>query len=568
MSAVLQGLLVAAAAVSSLNPHLSTDGASIAAVVPPYSASAPASPNQPVPMLLRHVGRNSAPRVLGYARATSCGDDWFNRIHITPRTLALGNLASTQVRSIEVWNAYLLPPLAQTLQTVASSSAEGITITAPGAVPMDFAPDQARTWEIAITPDGPPVLDATLTWQFAALPALSVRITGDRVNAWTWRPNWGDGITERDEWRTDILRSRAGNEQRVALRLAPRRSWEFGFIVTGDARKLAENALSGWAQRLWALPVWTDVTLLQSAALAGTQALALDATHRDFALGGLLLLRASALQYEVAEVSNLGAGSIALARPLLGTWSAGTRVYPLRSARLRSADGFANPSADVLTGRVAFDVEEACDWTAALPTMLYRGTPVYEIAPLWSAERALAFGTLTERVDPGIGVPYVLDAAGRTYAQWQHRVRLQTLADRSALRALTYALRGAQGRLWVPSWQADLALAATASAGNAALDVRAAGIGRFAAQPGRRDLRIAGAGAVTYARVTAVQDIGNGRERLLLDTPLATTLDPAAPPRISWMAPARLAADVIEYAHLTAHVGYVTLAWQAVADEL
>lgn len=569
MSAVLQSLLVLAAAAGSANPHLSTDAATMAAVAPPYGAIAPASPNAPVPALLRHLGVQQ-PRVLGYVKVQSWFDDFYQRIHIDPLALALGTIGTVQTRQVEVWNAYVNPAAAQTLTSVTPAGADGITLTAPGVLPMTFAPNQDQFWTLAITPDGPPVINASITWTFTGLDPHVLLISGDRITAWSWRANWGDGLIEREAWLTDIQRSRAGAEQRIARRLTPRRTFEFGFIAQGDARKLAEQSLSAWAQRVWGLPVWADVAPLQADAGAGALTLALDNTQRDFVAGGRLMLRASATQYEVAVIDSLGAGSIALRFALASAWPAGTRVYPLRNARLTAADGFANPSADILTGRVAFAVEQACAWPAVLPATLYRGVPVYEVAPLWSAERTLAYGTLLERIDTQIGLPYVVDAAQRTFPNWAHRVRLQGLDARARLRSLGYALRGAQGAIWVPTWQTDLALAADSTVGAVSIDVRAAGVERFAAlAPARRDLRVQFAsGAVGYARVTGISAPSAGIERLTLDTPLAEAASAAAPPRISWMLPARLASDTIEYAYSAAQLAWATLTWQVVPDDL
>lgn len=569
MSVVLQGLLVLAAAAGSANPHLSTDATTITAVAPPYGAAAAASPNAPVPALVRHVGRQH-PRVLGYARVGSYFDDYYQRIHINPLALALGTIGTVQTHPVEVWNAFVSPAQSQTLASVVSAGADGITLTAPGVVPMIFAPNQDAVWTLAITPDGPPVINAGLTWTFTGLDPQTVLVTGDRVVAWSWRCNWADGVTEREAWFTDIPRSRAGAEQRIARRLTPRRNVEFSFIAQGDARKLAEQSLFGWAQRVWALPVWPDVSLLQADAAVAAGVLALDTTHRDFVDGGLLLLRASATQYEVAAIGTISAGSIALAFPLVGAWPSGTRVYPLRNARLVGTDGFANPTADILSGRVAFAIEQACAWPALLPSALYRGTPVYEVAALWSAERALAYGTLLERIDPQLGLPYVVDAAQRTFPRWAHRVRLQGLDARATLRSLGYALRGAQGAIWVPTWQADLALAADSTVGAVTLDVRSAGVERFAnLQPSRRDLRVQFAsGTVSYARVTGITVPSAGVERLALDTGMAEAALVAAPPRISWMLPARMASDTLEYAYSAAQLAWTTLTWQAVPDDL
>ena len=53
---------------------------------------------------------------------------------------------------------------------------------------------------------------------------------------WQVEPDWTNGITETLEWKTDILQSYSGAEQRIARRLSPRRTFEFTILINGNER--------------------------------------------------------------------------------------------------------------------------------------------------------------------------------------------------------------------------------------------------------------------------------------------------------------------------------------------
>jgi hypothetical protein len=93
-------------------------------------------------------------------------DDWYDRIHVLPSSIALGNLVSTQTRTVAVWNAWLNTP--QMLLALTGISAEGIALSGQEPPVLAFGPLQERQWQISITPSGPVIIDATEQWSFAS----------------------------------------------------------------------------------------------------------------------------------------------------------------------------------------------------------------------------------------------------------------------------------------------------------------------------------------------------------------------------------------------------------------
>ena len=62
---------------------------------------------------------------LNHVKTNSYFDDYYNRIHISPSTLTLGNIASEQTQAVNIWNAYLVPKTLLNIENIT----EGIEVS-------------------------------------------------------------------------------------------------------------------------------------------------------------------------------------------------------------------------------------------------------------------------------------------------------------------------------------------------------------------------------------------------------------------------------------------------------
>jgi hypothetical protein len=512
----------------------------------------------PAAQLVRAVAQ-AHPRALNGVDGRSYADDFYDRIHIRPALIALGNLVTAQTRDIEVWNAYRTT---QTLDAVQAANADGITLDAPGALPLTFAPLQSRIWSVAVTTDGPPVIDATLQWLFAGPPPVQVGITGNRLTAWMVAPDWGDDLTETLVWLTDVQQAVDGSEVRQAARGAPRRQWEFPVIATGQERQIMESALYDWSSRTWALPVWVDATWLASPLAAGSGAIALDTTGHDYVAGGLAVLYSSATRYELVQVDEVAVGSLTLQHPTANAWPAGTRVLPCRTAQLTDYPKLSRQSDEQLSTQVRFQAAEECDYPAVAPATLYLGYPVLEQHTDEPEDLSVSYSRKVNRIDNDIGAITLDDPSGVTWHSLPYYWRVQGRADRATLRSLLYWLQGRGNALWVPSWNADLTLTATVAASASTISVAWTGYTIFLHErPGRRHVRIElRGGTVFYRRITDAVVLDADTEQLALDSALGQNVTPDQVLQISFMALARLSDDTVELSHQHDSAGVATCA--------
>ncbi|MCK9987652.1 MAG: hypothetical protein AzoDbin1_04124 [Azoarcus sp.] len=507
-------------------------------------------------------------RVLGGVKARGYADDWYNRVHVIPRQLDLGNVVSTQVSTVTVWNAWLE---SRTLNAITGAD-NGIVVSGQLAPPLLFTPLLQRTYDIAVTPDGSPVLDATVLWQFDNAEKPGLRVTANRVIAWSFVPDWSDGITERLTWATDILQSESLVEQRRALRAAPHREFEAQMMVEGRERQYLDLVLFDWGVRIWALPVWPEIQWLSADLAADALSIPCATAGLEFHIGGLaMLIGANAFAVEVVEVVDVPSGALMLKRPTQKAWPAGSRLYPARSAQLTAEPALTRRTDRLISADVTFRVIDPCDVTPVAPATLYRTRPVLEARPDEGQDLTASYVRLLEELDNGSSTPRVTDIAGRAMPVLSQRWIGAGRTERADYRALLYHLAGRQGAVWVPTHADDLTLIEPVGATSVALTVAHVGYTRFGkATPGRRDIRIELTdGTFIHRRVTGSTEISTDAEALAIDTALGRAVAPADVLRISWMQLCRLDHDAVEIHHMTDSEGVAesALVFRGVRDD-
>ncbi|WP_236200240.1 hypothetical protein [Pseudomonas pseudonitroreducens] len=507
-------------------------------------------------------------RVVSAQKGTSYSDDFYHRIHVRPQQVALGNVASVQTTPIYVWNAFLEP---KTLEAIDGVD-EGLLVSGQAEPPLLFQALKERIWQLSVTPDGQPVLDARVIWSFGPGTGATVRVTANRIIAWSFVPDWGDSIIERLSASTNILQSETNVEQRRALRTVPRREFQAQMFAEDRERQLLDLALFSWGARTWAMPIWPDIQLLRVAASAGESRITCDTEYLDFRVGGMAMLRGeSAFSYEVVQIEELDAGGITLSRPLQQSWRIGSRLYPARSAQLTEQPQLTRLTDRASSAQVSFLLMDLTDWPSVMPTSNYRGWPVLEQRPDESQDLTHTFARLLRALDGGMSLPLNTDLAGRAFPVVGWRWLEMGRAERAAFRSLVMALNGQQAAVWVPTHADDITLLSTVSDAGVTLDIANIGYTRFGQlAPGRRDIRIELVdGAIFYRRIINCTETSADAERLAIDMALGRIVEPRQVSRICWMTLARSNSDVVEIEHITDSEGLASssLTFRGVRDD-
>jgi hypothetical protein len=485
---------------------------------------------------------SEAPVAVSGSLLSSFFDDYYNRIHYSALSFALGSTAPGQQATLTLWNAYLT---AKQITAVTSSGTGGIDAAGPGVIPYTMQPMEEATYTFTVRADGPPVIDTAFNFTIGGI-TTPVEFTGLLVTPWFYRP--AGGVLERLEWLTDVIPTFVGGEQRRALRIAPRRLFEFDAILTAGDRRTAENALHDWQSRSWAVPVWMDAQPLPAAVAPGATTIAVDTTTRDFRAGGILGLATSARNFEILQIDTLTDSQVNLVAPVSGSWPAGTAIiFPIIAARMHDALTLSRFDGDTSYGRMRFEAVEPSDWPAATEST-YRGLPVLGTPPNWTEDIEQQFLRLLQRIDAGTG-PVVTDdqGAGPIILQ-SHRWLMDGRAQIDAFRRWLYARRGRLSAFWLPTFAQDFTLVATIGSTATTIDVEHCGYTLTIAQAiNRRDIRIElHSGTVYMRRITGSAEVSGQVERLTIDAVLGVSVAPDQVRAISYMAVVRLDSDAAE----------------------
>lgn len=532
---------------------------------PPYQSEAS---GRLADYLDRHFPVSTTGREITGSIRRAFFDDFYNQIHVRPQKIALGNVVSTQSVLVDVWNAYFV---SQTLSSITGIE-EGISVTGEAVLPMVFAAGQYEEWDVSVSPTGPSNVDARITWVFDSIPDGWADVTGNRIVAFSFTPNWRDGVGERLEWKTDVLPSITGAEQRRAIRVTPRREFTAKFIVEGRDRALADNVVHAWGGMTWSVPIWHDIQVLAAPLAAGVVFIPCTTAHRDFAAGALVVLRGQrADQYEAAEVESVDVSGVTLARPTLADWPAGTRLYPARTAKMARQPRIRRAHDAAWEMQATFDVAEPCEWPE-LTMSTYRSHPVFEERPDEGDELDITFERILAELDNDSAAPYVLDTAAAGFMNQQHAWVMHGPQERTAFRSFLYAMRGRQLSVWVPTHADDFRLVTSTLASDPSITVENVGFSRYGfGQVGRRDIRVQlRNGTVFYRRIVDASEIDAESEQVTMDSAFGVVVAPGDVSRISFMRLMRLDDDAIDIRHVTDLEGVATssVGFRTVRDDI
>ncbi|MBP8005342.1 MAG: hypothetical protein KAZ18_00340 [Acinetobacter sp.] len=515
--------------------------------------------------LTKHFPVEANPRSIQCFTTKSYFDDYYNRIHIAPSTLALGNIASEQSQSVLVWNAYLGPKTLLGIENIP----EGINVSGQNTPPFNFTALQELTWDISISPDGPSTIVTTLVWRFNAEQA-DLRITGNRIIAFGFLVDWSKPVNESLQWLTNILQSSSGHEQRRSLRLAPRISYEADLLLHEQERQYFELIVVGWFDRTFAIPVWNHQLWLKTAHAAGGLVIYCDTTHREFKPNRLAILRGeTAFENETVEVESVLADRLILKRPLIRNWSAGTCLSPALTAQLETAPQLIKRTDRMMRTRVVFNVVEQVDYQQSPLATTYRTYPVLTEKPNESNDLTHSHERLFQTLDNNTARFLKVDTAKAAFQLYQYAWMTFGRQQQASLKNLFYSLRGSQKAIWIPTFSDDLTVTSNSVSTANSLTVKWCGYTRFALNElGKKDIRIElKNGQILHRRIVAAAEISTTEEQIELDQNF-DNVNKDTVISISFMSLCRLSSDTVNIEHINDSDGTAKCAvtWRGVRE--
>lgn len=499
-------------------------------------------------------------------------DDFYDRVHVIPGRTDLGQVLSDRSVSVEVWNAYRVT---RTLNLITPQNDSGITFDSdePGGVPpppVEYTQLFSRLYTFEVSAVGPPGINATYDFVFDT-ETVVCSIVGQRLALFPFRADWSQPVTEKFEWKTQIIDSYQDTRQAIALRVNPRHFLQArigGFRLN----KQILNAAIFQNQALpFAVPAWQDQAALTEPALTGSLTISLDTETRRFEVDGLAVLMTGPEMTEIVQIASVQTDSLTLKQGLEADWTVGSEVYPLRVMRLPVSQRTQN-----ITGAVEFvtinweQVDPEVIPPETSPPVEYMNYPVLTVMPNWASARGRTFGRKMGIFDT--------DTGGKVWDQQGDESRVTEsfswfLHGRDMVywfKTWLYARKGKQAPVWVPSWGADMTLADTITPSAVNMLIQGSwGSEFFRNEPGvyHHFRLVTKSGQYFYRKILSIAESGTpGQDLLSFSNPdgvdsLGITIEPSQVELISFLRLCSINSDSVQLAWQTLDLAICNLSF-------
>lgn len=225
-------------------------------------------------------------------------------------------------------------------------------------------------------------------------------------DVWPFVPNWSGEVQEKHEFRTEIITSRSGKEQRRSLRLSPRVSLEYRTMAARNEGMARMSAIMHSRQgQVFAVPQPGEFIIFTTPMLALTKQANVNRAPGWLTAGVLGTLIAPDGRTALVEVEAFSWPTVGLVDPADETWPAGTRLYLSARASMADSITLGLETRTVGQANVSFDLEPGQNRTLELgtPEETWNGREVFLRKPNWAERPSIEFETYRETVDYGFG---------------------------------------------------------------------------------------------------------------------------------------------------------------------
>ncbi|WP_019865131.1 hypothetical protein [Methylovulum miyakonense] len=371
-------------------------------------------------------------------------------------------------------------------------------------------------------------------------------INGKTIEVFPFWPNYKRDFIERWEWKTSVLTSFNGDEQRAAIRQYPRRSFEYQVFAQGSDKAALNHFLQAGASTLYGVPDWNWGEMLQPTT---TQDLSyyLPISTTGFIADGYIVGFIDPTLYELRKVVAIDGAGVQLDGAV--DWPPGTLVHPVIPALLNKEQAVVHTTGLLAEPIISFNcLPSLSPFDASdTPYPVYAGFYVLEQPFEQGQSTTLDYVYKTDTLDNGVGSPWV-DI--ESYSPGIAQPKQWFLNGHDAITNFLRFSHFCAGRLkpfWVPSgtWDAEI----VSITGTSIVITDSAYARLVPNKPHRQHLRITSAFSTYYRKIVSSAS-GGDLETLTLDTSLPITASEVTGFSFLWLV--RFDADRIEVAYMHA----------------
>lgn len=379
---------------------------------------------------------------------------------------------------------------------------------------------------------------------------------------WLLRPNWGEDVTETLEWKTDVLTSESGAEQRRKLRRFPRRYLEAQFVVDEEWQQIADSILMGVGKQPMLVPVMWDIQRLAASALVGESEIKGSFTNRlDYQPGKLaILIGADVMTYEVIAISGVSDDTLTLAYPLRKDWDDTCQIMPLGRALINDAVTNEAKTGSAGTYQIRWQfldfLNVAANWGDLPVNSKSSRRAVTDWGSNWGSSVSFQIDRTVYAHDNEIGIYSNTDVGGNSTQMWSTSLMVNGVEEYADLVRRLYAMSGQLTTFHMPTDTVDLTLVEDINPNAGAIAVKPTGYTTYNAisQNIRQWIMIKLYDGTTHFTRVISTSVRQGIEYLFLEQTVGT-IAMSDVWEICWCPIARLATDTVEIVHHTDIMG-------------
>lgn len=480
--------------------------------------------------------------------------DFYFRIWVLPAVINAQNPQIGNPIPFVVWNAFPEPET-NVLRTITANGATGLELSFGELDSWNAL--EAKGVTITITPSAPVQIDALFTFTFD-------HGSGDLIFSATiadfvqMRPD--PPVVELWDWLTDVMVSHEGDEQRVALRGAPRRhvSYEIGLENEADRRRQYGRWYKSLATRL-VLPYYQYSTALTQESVIGATKLFFDPARTDVRDDEFVVLLDEAQEQGfLVKLGAVEADGATLADPLSFDAKKGWVLAPAFASRLADRSGL---DMYIVTGKLKVDAQAldvrpqfARPGSTAVVSQ-FDDLPVLDRRPIATeGDTPERFDVNYEVIDSETGLLDIKSSWPHPQVETVRKFTIRRVTEPGEMdwwRDFLDEVRGMQRPFLMPTWLSDLAVAEAPTPGSGELVIASTEYeGLYWVYDTFKRLQIELAdGRTLWRKVAGVVDNGDGTQTLSLDGTFGPDPADVDVAKVSFLNKCRLGSDRVTLRH-------------------
>ena len=459
-------------------------------------------------------------------------DDVYGYVHISDSYFNVGTLMADKTFEFELWNANLYE--SESLNSLGQYNTEGVLFEGPLSYPYVFAPMEAQNYRIKVTTAGPPTINARYTLNFDDY-SFPIIIEGRRLVVFYWMPKYEH--SETLEWLTDLIETYS-DEQRIALRIAPRRNITYNYVKTPDEAAAMTTLTKAWVYRNWGVPVWVEATsgISATAGVTSINFNTSNASYKDAAF-----IWESDVKNEALNILTLRTNGIDIDQPLKYDYY-NALIMPLKFGITPDGISF-EQSYNAVKANATFVIIDD-DYIGANTLGTYDGYPIIDKNVLVQNINERIYRQ-SEYIDNGQGLIVVEPNRGIIEKTSILGKITNTKADLWNWRKFLHYMMGRKGVFLLPTFQKDVTLLETLYSGATSARIKGLALSNFGVFPIRTQIELKD-GTIYYRKITSVSPIPDSNDEFaVIDSSFTFDLNPEDIARWSFIDLVRFDADSI-----------------------